>query len=198
MPTGVVLHDARQRLFDAAERVLVRDGPAALTSRVVTAEAGVAKGVMHRHFADFDAFLTELALDRIARIDAQAAVLRAAAGTGSVAGNLADALSELFGPVTLGIVGLVLSRDHLRGRLRDAGSSGVPLLAEATAMIASYLDAERNLGRIAPGADVKALAPALVGTGHLLFADRKSAAPTTRALRRAVTAVLTGVDGPTQ
>ncbi len=60
MPTGVALRDAREQMFAAAERILLRDGPQALTSRAVTAEAGVAKGVLHRHFADFDAFLAEL------------------------------------------------------------------------------------------------------------------------------------------
>jgi len=66
VPTGVAIRDPRGQLFDAAERVLLRDGVSALTSRSVTAEAGVAKGVLHRHFADFDAFLAELTLDRIA------------------------------------------------------------------------------------------------------------------------------------
>ena len=62
MPTGVAIRDVREQLFDAAERVLLRDGPSALTSRAVTTEAGCAKGVLHRHFADFDAFLAELVL----------------------------------------------------------------------------------------------------------------------------------------
>ena len=62
MPTGVALRDAREQLFDAAERILLRDGPNALTSRAVTTEAGCAKGVLHRHFTDFDAFLTDLVL----------------------------------------------------------------------------------------------------------------------------------------
>src|SRR6202000_909594 len=97
VPTGVAIRDPRGQLFDAAERVLLRDGPAALTSRAVTAAAGVAKGGLHRHFADFDAFLAELALDRIAVIGRQAADLRAAAGTGRVAGNLA---ARAFAPVS--------------------------------------------------------------------------------------------------
>jgi AcrR family transcriptional regulator len=42
----VALRDARQQLFDAAERILLRSGPNALTSRAVTAEAGCAKGVL--------------------------------------------------------------------------------------------------------------------------------------------------------
>ncbi|MEU9101045.1 TetR/AcrR family transcriptional regulator [Streptomyces sp. NPDC048361] len=193
MPTGVALRDAREQLFGAAERILVRDGPTALTSRSVTTEAGCAKGVLHRHFADFDAFLAELVLDRIGRIDTQATALRDTAGNGSVADRLTHALCELFGPVAVAAVGLVISRDALRTRLRRTTPRGIPLLAEATAMIAGYLGAERDLGRIAPDADIDALAPALIGAGHLLFADREGGAPDTGAARRAVLAVVAGV-----
>jgi AcrR family transcriptional regulator len=192
MPTGVAMRDVRQQLFDAAERVLLRDGPNALTSRAVTTEAGCAKGVLHRHFADFDAFLAELVLDRIARTGLQAAALRDAAGTGTVAGNLADALTELFGSVAVAIVGLITSRDALRARLRRTTPTGIPLLTEAAAMIASYLTAERELGRIAADADVDTLAPTLIGAAHLLFADRKGAPPEPEVLHKVVTTVIAG------
>jgi AcrR family transcriptional regulator len=193
VPTGVAIRDVRQQLFDAAERVLLRDGPNALTSRAVTTEAGCAKGVLHRHFADFDAFLAELVLDRITRMDNQVAVLRNSAGTGTVADNLTGALRDLFGPVAVAIVSLVTSRDDLRNRLRQTTPTGIPVLTEATAMIVSYLTAERELGRIAPDADVDTLAPTLIGTGHMLFADRKGAPPEAGAVHKVVTAVIAGV-----
>ncbi|MFD9225826.1 TetR/AcrR family transcriptional regulator [Streptomyces sp. NPDC060064] len=193
MPTGVAIRDAREQLFDAAERVLLRDGPSALTSRAVTAEAGCAKGVLHRHFADFDAFLAELVLDRVGRIDKQAAALRNSAGTGSVADNLTGALTDLFGSVAVAMVGLVTSRDDLRARLRRTTPTGIPVLTEATAMIASYLTTERELGRIAADADVDTLAPTLIGVGHMLFADRKGAPPEAGAVRKVVTTVIVGV-----
>lgn len=193
MPTGVAIHDVRGQLFDAAERVLLRAGPSALTSRAVTAETGCAKGVLHRHFADFDAFLADLVLDRIGRIGAQAAALRESAGTGTVVGNLTRALTDLFGSVAVAIVGLVISRDDLRARLRQARPTGVPVLTEATAMIASYLAIERELGRIAADADVDTLAPTLIGAGHLLFADRKGTQPEAGAVRKVVATVIAGV-----
>ncbi|GAB2811678.1 TetR/AcrR family transcriptional regulator [Streptomyces daliensis] len=180
----------REQLFDAAERVLLRDGPSALTSRAVTAEAGCAKGVLHRHFADFDAFLADLVLDRVARIGHQADALRDAAGTGTVTGNLAGALTELFESVAVAIVALITSRDELRTRLRRTTPTGVPVLTEATAMIAAYLTAERELGRLAADADIDALAPTLIGAGHLLFADRESTAPDAAAVGRVVTTVV--------
>jgi AcrR family transcriptional regulator len=215
VPTGVAIRDPRQQLFDAAERVLLRDGPNALTSRAVTAEAGFAKGVLHRHFADFDAFLAELVEDRIARLERQAAALRDSAGTGTVAGNLTAALTDLFGSVAVAIVALIISRDNLRARLRQATSatpaparqatpatparlrqarpSGVPLLTEATAMIASYLTIERDLGRITADAEVDALAPMLIGTGHLLFAGRDGTPPEPGAVAKVVTAAIASV-----
>jgi AcrR family transcriptional regulator len=189
MPTGVAIRDPRGQLFDAALRVLLRDGPTALTSRAVTAEAGVAKGVLHRHFADFDAFLTDLALDRIALIDRQAADLRAAAGTGTVAGNLAAALPALFDPAVLALIRLVIARDELRARLRAAAGSRIPLLSQSTALIAGYLTAERDRGRITADADIGTLAPTLTGAAHLLFTDT-DAAPEPAAVARMVDTVL--------
>ena len=194
MPTGVAIRDARQQLFDAAERVLLRDGPSGLTSRAVTAEAGVAKGVLHRHFADFDAFLAELALDHIARINAQAAALRECAGTSTVAGNLTGALTELLGSLAPALVSLIIFRDDLRARLRQTGAGRVPVASEATAMIASYLAAEQDLGRIAAGADIGTLAPTLIGAVHLLSAERKGAAPDAGEVRKIVTAVIAGIE----
>ena len=193
MPTGVAIRDPRRQLFEAAERVLLRDGPAALTSRSVTAEAGVAKGVLHRHFADFDAFLTELALDRIAAIGAQAAALRAAAGTGTVTGNLAAAFPGLFTPAELALVRLVIARDELRARLRAAtGTTRLPLVTECSALVHGYLSAEQGLGRVSAQADIGALAPALTGAAHLLFSDTEGGRPDAAAVTSMTRAVLAG------
>ncbi|NEW29529.1 TetR/AcrR family transcriptional regulator [Nocardia cyriacigeorgica] len=193
MPTGVHLRDARQQLFDAAERILLRDGPNGLTSRAVTDEAGCAKGVLHRHFADFDAFLTDLVLDRAAQLEAQADSLRASAGTGTVTGNLASALTVLFGPVPVAIIPLITFRDELRARLRRARpGGGIAILGHATDAVAAYLTAERTLGRITPDADIDSLTLSLVGGGNLLHADRDSP-PTTQAIEKLVAAVLAGV-----
>jgi AcrR family transcriptional regulator len=198
MPSGVHIHNVRGQLFEAAERVLLRDGPDALTSRAVTEEANCAKGVLHRHFTDFDAFLAELVLDRVRGIEDRTTTLRAAAGAGSVVDNLADALQDLFGPVTVAIIALITFRDGLRARLREAGLTGIPLAMQGIAMIAAYLTAERELGRLAGDADIDTLAPALVGAGHLLFADRTSAPPQTTAIRKMVTTVIAGALRPPQ
>jgi AcrR family transcriptional regulator len=185
----VAIRDPRGQLFDAAERVLLRDGPNALTSRAVTAEAGVAKGVLHRHFADFDAFLADLVLDRIARIGSQAADLCAAAGTGTVTGNLAAALPGLNSPAVLALVRLIIARDELRARLRAATGSRLPLVSESAAMVRGYLAAERDLGRLVPGADIETLAPMLIASVQMLFTD-SDGTPDDDAVARVVSAAL--------
>src|SRR5262249_39986831 len=71
-----------------------------------------------------------------------------------------------------------------------------------------YLEAERDLGRIAAGADIATLAPTLIGAAHLLFSDAASAAPASAApdpaaLARVIGTVIgsvlagvTAVEGP--
>lgn len=170
MPTGVPIPDIHTQLLDAAERVLLRDGPDRLTSRAVTTEANVAKGILHRHFPDFDAFLAAVVLAHLERLDAQAAKLRASAGTGALEENLAAALAEALNPAATLIINLVCSRRSLLKRLRLITSSGIPLLSEITKMIVGYLTAERGLGRIALAAEVDTLAMMLVGGAYVLAA----------------------------
>ncbi|HVV18808.1 MAG TPA: TetR/AcrR family transcriptional regulator [Pseudonocardiaceae bacterium] len=190
MPTGVAMRDVREQLFSAADRVLLRDGPIGLTSRAVTTEAGCAKGVLHRHFEDFDAFLAEFVLDRVNRMDAGAAGLRDAAGTGNVVDNITEALVALFNSVAVAIVALVSFRDELRARLRITWPAGVPVLTEAIVLMSDYIAAERAFGRIADDAQEDWLGPALIGSAHLLFADRTGPKPDATTVRTMVASVL--------
>lgn len=194
MPTGVALHDARAQLIAAAERVLIREGAGGLTSRAVTDEAGVAKGVLHRHFTDFDDFLAELVRGRIGRVEAQAGELREAAGSGTLVSNLAEALTGIFEPVNLGLVGVVIARDELRSRLRATTPRGLPILTEAAAGLAAYLEAEQRLGRVRPDADARALALTLIGTGHLLFAGELGGLPDASAVQEIVESITVGAE----
>lgn len=102
-------------------------------------------------------------------------------------------MADLFGPVAVAIVGLVISRDALRARLRPTTPAGIPLLTEATAMFVSYLTTERELGRITPDADIDTLARTLIGAGHLLAAGQPGTAPETEAYHRVANTVITGV-----
>jgi AcrR family transcriptional regulator len=176
VPTGTPTPDLTRRLHQAAQRVLLRDGAAALTSRAVTTEAGLAKGILHRHFPDFDTFLATLVLAQLELLEDLADQLRAHAGDANVAENVAGALDTMLAPVTVELVVLVRSRLPLRRKLQLTTPAGTPLLAETTTHIAAYLTAERGLGRIAIQTDVDQLAVTLVGTAHLTRLD--AATPT--------------------
>jgi AcrR family transcriptional regulator len=192
VPTGIAIRDPRAQLFDAAERVLLRDGPMALTSRAVTAEAGVAKGVLHRHFTDFDDFLAEFVLDRVQRMDELTAGLANAAGSGTVVGNLTQALRSLFGSVAVAVVPLVIARPQLRVRLRRSWPAGVPVLTQAAEIIADYLAAERDLGRIDADADVDTIAFMLIGTVHLEAVGKDDQPPAAADIARILATMLGG------
>lgn len=198
MPTGVALHDARAQLFAAAEQVLLRAGARGLTSRAVTEAAGVAKGVLHRHFDDFDDFLAELVRDRIALVTMEAGELAEAAGSATLVSSLTDALIRIFTPVNLALVSVVIASDELRSRLRATTPHGIPILTEAAAGLSTYLRAARSIGRITPDADVNTLALTLIGTSHLLFAAELGGLPDASAVREIVEAITVGVQPGTR
>lgn len=54
-------------------------------------------------------------------------------------------------------------------------------------MIAAYLKAERDAGRLSADAEIETLAPTLVGAAHLLLTDPQNAS--VPAVRRSVAAI---------
>ncbi|MFK4067201.1 TetR/AcrR family transcriptional regulator [Streptomyces sp. NPDC029674] len=168
-PRGVAIPDLRERLFGAAERIVARDGAAALTSRAVTAEADCAKGVLHTHFGGVDAFVAELVLDRFARTAAAAQELPGRAGQDTVAANLTDVALGLLDSLDPGVVGLAMTSNATSQRIRDALAQGAPGFAAIQEALAAYLDAELRLGRLPAGTDTATTALALVGTVHHLL-----------------------------
>ncbi len=109
-PRGLAIPDVHEQLFQAAERLLLREDAADLSGRAVTREAGFAVGLLHNHFGDFDGFLSAFVLDRLRRAAASFGDLPSRAGTGTVAGNLTEAAQSLLGPDTLVLSRLVASR----------------------------------------------------------------------------------------
>ena len=190
-PRGVAIPDLRERLFDAAERVVARDGAAALTSRAVTNEAGCAKGVLHTHFASLDEFVADLVLDRFARASAVAEALPPRAGTGTVAENLMAVASAVLS-LDPGVVGLAVTRPAASQRIREAWRTGAPGFGVVQESLEDYLREERRLGRIAAGADPQSVALALVGTlHHLLMTDGAGGSDARDRVERLVHALVT-------
>ncbi|MEV1168448.1 TetR family transcriptional regulator [Nonomuraea sp. NPDC049784] len=191
-PRGVAIPDLRQQLFDAAERVLLREGPASLTGRAITKEAKCATGLLYNHFGDLDGFLAALLLDRAARTGTGMARLPRLAGTGNVVDNLTDAAETLFAGNLLALAGLVMTRPSLIPRLGEALTDGTLHVDAGERAIAAYLRAEQEHGRIQAEADVDSLALALVGAAHQLVFTH---APDLRErMRKVATALISGVE----
>jgi AcrR family transcriptional regulator len=185
LPTGQALHDARTLLLDAGRRVLSSDGAGALTSRAVTETSGVAKGVLHRHFADFDDYLGALVGEERRRIENIEPLV-----ADSASAAVTDVLEQVFTPTMLGLASILITRERLRRRLQRDGSPEVPLFADTTSVVADVLAAEREVGWIPEDADIPALALTLVGSAHLLYVSAGDARPTRDALDRIVQSIL--------
>jgi len=192
-PRGRAIPGVREQLFQAADRLLVRAGPTALTTRAITSEAGVANGVLHRHFRDLDTFLAEFAADRLQAIADTAATLPARAGQGTVIGNLTDATLALFGSSALALVNLVASRPALGTALEHVTTAGSGL-GDVEKHFAAYLEAEKKLGRIAAETDTQTIAFTLLGSVHHLMVTNPAGLPDLpRRVRRIVEALAAGM-----
>ena len=191
-PRGVATPDVRERLFAAAERVVERDGPGALTSRAITTEAGCAKGLLHTHFAGLDEFVAELCLDRFARTAAKAQALSQLTGQGTVARNLNAVALALFDSAGPALSGLAMSRPGATRRIREALEGGAPGLTSMEEAIATYLAAEQTLGRVAETVDPSTAALAIVGTAHHLLMTGWPGAPDPRPPMTRLVATLVG------
>lgn len=189
MPRGVAIPEVRQQLFSAAERVIVDDGPGRLSGRAITRQAGVATGLLYTHFADLDDFLAAYAVDRGFQVSAEAAALPERAGTATVTENLLAAV--LATPLTTlqALARLTVSRPDLTARVHAVlgeGTAGLDAIETATA---SYLAAERRLGRVPATTDPAALALALVGMLHHLVLTDEPLTGIRRRIRRTVKAL---------
>lgn len=193
MPRGVAIPEIRQRLFAAVERVIARDGPGGLSGRSVTGEAGVATGLLYAHFTNLDQFLADYAVDRAFLVSAEVAALPERAGTGSVVGNLYDAVVATPLTTVGALVRLHVSRPELAERVdavlgdRTAGLDAVENAA------ATYLAEEQRLGRFAATADPDALALALVGALHRLVLAGASEADVRARIQRTITALIENI-----
>ncbi|WP_344606954.1 TetR family transcriptional regulator [Streptomyces glaucus] len=181
-PRGVAIPDLRERLFAAAERVVARDGAAALTSRAVTAEANCAKGVLHTHFSGLDEFIAELILDRFARSARQAETLSTKVGQATVAENLHEVVEALLDSLPPAVVGLAMTRPAAASHTREGFRSGAPAFDAIQHAVTAYLQAEQHDGRIPADSDAATIALALVGTTHHLLMTRSTAPATDTAV----------------
>lgn len=169
----------REHLIATAARLIGQRGTGALTVRDIAREAHVADGVLYNYFEDKEDLLAHALLAHVADVMASAPRLLPPPGTGTVADNLRQFIEgglEVVGRVTPAFAGLmtqpkVLARFHamIGG---DAAFTGSPhTLGRGSPrglpdILAAYLRAEQQVGRIAATADIDAVVILIVGAIH--------------------------------
>ncbi|MDP0400373.1 TetR/AcrR family transcriptional regulator [Tsukamurella strandjordii] len=157
MPRGVAIDGVRQRLFAAAETVILREGAGGLRGRAVTTEAGVATGLLHAHFGDFEGFLVAYAVDRSFLLTAAAGEIESLRPP-----DLGDALASLPQPAATAFARLLAARPDLQGKAAEILGAESAGFAGLTDGVAQYLTAARDDGHLAATTDPAALAYAII------------------------------------
>lgn len=168
----------REHLVATAERMISERGTAGLTVRAIAREAGVADGVLYNHFADKEELLAHALRARLEAVEGDLPPLPEA-GAATVEENLRAYVEHgmiLHRGLLPALAGLLATPEVLT---RFAALSGGRKWRDR---LAAYLRAERDLGRLAPGAPVDAATSMIVGACHepvltVLLQGRGTAGP---------------------
>lgn len=152
---------ARERILDAAADIMRRHGVAGATTKQIAKAAGYSEALLYKHFRDKEELMLRVLRERM-----PAFVSKGVPGEGTVESNLVAVVhggirfyQQSF-PMMASMAAqprlMQASRESLRKY--DAGPH------EPIDALTRYLDAERDLGRVAADADTGAVAALLMGT----------------------------------
>jgi AcrR family transcriptional regulator len=154
-------------ILDAARRVIASKGLAGASTRAIADEAGVSGGTLYNYFGSHVQLLAKAVVQRAKDAADPVASLPSRAGQASVAENLrlfvrraATVLDELIPTLAAAFSDAELL-DAVRRELTDADP-----LNDPARVVERYLLAERDLGRVAPGANCRAAARLVVSICH--------------------------------
>lgn len=157
--------NTRDRILEAAERIMRTKGLAQATTREIAREAGCSEGTLYNHFESKEALFLSVLRERLPDFIRQVIAFPERAGSGTVRGNLEEigcaALRFYREVIPLGACllsepgRLATQRDYLRKR--GAGPH------KAHELVAHYLRAEQQRGRVRSDADPLAAARLLLG-----------------------------------
>lgn len=154
----------RERIVEAAARVLTERGIVGATTREIARAAGCSEALLYKHFADKQEIFIAVLSEQLPRIELPATDERGRRGE-----NLAESLAALIAtlleffartfPMAVSIFGApALLAEHREG-IRSRGFGPEALIRQVERM----LRAEQDAGRIRRDADLDAAARMLVG-----------------------------------
>jgi AcrR family transcriptional regulator len=175
--TAAVLRSAsgalslREHLITTAARLIDERGTAGLTVRAIARDAQVADGVLYNHFADKEELLAEALAVHVAEVTRLGHELLRP-GHGTVEENLRAFITHglfVLKRVMPAFAGLMSQPGVLARFRRHVGLNGEFALPR---MLAAYLRAEQETGRVARSADVDAAVTMIIGACHELVLPR--------------------------
>ncbi|OLT38433.1 TetR family transcriptional regulator [Actinomadura sp. CNU-125] len=182
----------REHLIATADRMMSDRGAAGLTVRAIAREAGVADGVLYNHFDGKEELLALALRARVRRVEDGLGPLPEP-GAGTLEANLRAHVERglaLHSALLPALAGLTAQPDVLArfGASHEPGD-------EWRDHLHAYLRAERDLGRIAADASVRAAASMIVGVCHeaVLSALLHAAEPAPVPVAEVVASVLHGI-----
>jgi AcrR family transcriptional regulator len=181
--------ELRAGLVEAAQRLVGREGPAALTMRSLAAEAGCAVGLPYKVFTSRDELVAEVIVAELVRLRAEFDALVAEAGQRTVAENLGRYARTLLASPAVGLAPEIVHDEQLTASIDErAGQTGLVAALETT--VVDYLAAEKRLGRVDPDVDESAFGFVVAGAVHnLIVSGEAYPRPSLRRLEQMLAAV---------
>jgi AcrR family transcriptional regulator len=156
-------NQTRQRLLDAAQRLIENGGFATLTTKQIAREAGFAEGTLFKHFARKEDLVLAVLMENAPRFTGT--ISAKLPGQHSVKRNLEDiglaALTFFAKLIPLGAMILTDAKLADRQRLTVTASNGGP--RQVFELVTGYLAREQQLGRISERVAPVSAALALLG-----------------------------------
>lgn len=155
----------RERIVEAAERVMRERGLAGSTTKEIAREAGFSEGTLYKHFESKEDLFLKVLAERLPSFVALSKDLPGRVGLGTVGETLEEVAKTALAFFAQGmpIIASIFSEPALLVRhtqeIRRRG--GGP--HRANEAVASYLRAEQELGRVRGDADPEAAAAMLLG-----------------------------------
>jgi AcrR family transcriptional regulator len=155
----------REKIVEAAERVMRERGLAKTTTKEIARAAGYSEGTIYKHFESKEDLFLAVLTERLPSFVALVEELPARVGRGKVRETLEEVARNAlayYGQI-VPMAASIFSEPRLLARHREGlrkRGAGPRMVNEA---LAAYLDAEQRLGRVREDADPEAAAAMLLG-----------------------------------
>lgn len=154
-------NDTRERILDAAARIIRRDGLARATTRLIAREAACSEALLYKYFPDKQEMFLRVLTERVPRVASAGELI----GHGSATDNLRLLTEQLLAfycesfPMAASIFSDTALLDAHREGMRARGVGP----HAPTSLVAAYIQAEQDAGRLSADLDADAVARLLVG-----------------------------------